>query len=119
MNSKGYISLYFYNMGYWDARYGSHTRDKNSIRNFWKSKAENPARCYVIHKCFRSYLKIPLKGNHILKFNILIIDISCSLNSEISREFICWLFARFKAYPTMDYWLEQLPIIYLTLIDRN
>ena len=62
---------------------------------------ENPARYYVIHKCFRSYLKIPLKGNHILKFNTLIIDISCSLKSEIWRvhlqKTLFWLFARFKA----------------------
>ena len=79
MNCKGCISLYFYGVGYWDPRYGSHTRDKNSIRNFRKSKVENPARYYVIHKC----LKIPLKGNHILKFNTLIIDISCFLKSEI------------------------------------
>ena len=44
MNCKGCISLYFYGVGYWDPRYGSHTRDKNSIRNFRKSKVENPAR---------------------------------------------------------------------------
>ena len=83
MNCKGCISLYFYGVGYWDPRYGSHTRDKNSSRNFRKSKVENPARYYVIPKCFRSYLKIPLKGNHILKFNTLIIDISCFLKCEI------------------------------------
>ena len=52
---------------------------------------ENPARYYVIHKCFRSYLKIPLKGDHILKFNTLIIDILCFLKT------LFWLFARFKA----------------------
>ena len=52
-------------MGYWDASYGSHTRDKNSIE-FSEIESGNPARCYVIHKCFRSYLKIPLKGNHII-----------------------------------------------------
>ena len=86
MNCKGCISLYFYGVGYWDPRYGSHTRDKNSIRNFRKSKVENPARYYVIHKCFHSYLKMPLKGNHILKFNTLIIDISCFLKSEIFAE---------------------------------
>ena len=98
MNCKGCNSLYFYGVGYWDPRYGSHTRDKNSSRNFRKSKVENPARYYVRPKCFRSYLKIPLKGNHILKFNTLIIDISCFLKSEI----FFWLFERFKAaYATM------------------
>ena len=44
---------------------------------------ENPARYYVIHKYCLSYLTIPLKGNPILKYNTLIIDISCSLKSEI------------------------------------
>ena len=107
MNCKGCISLYFYGVGYWEPRYVSHTRDKNNIRNFRKSKVENPPRYYVIYKCFRSYLKIPLKGNHILKFNTLIIDILCSLKSEIWRgdhlqKTLFLLFARFKAYPRMD-----------------
>ena len=75
MNCKGCISLYFYDVGYCDPRYGSPTRDKNSIRHCRKSKG--------------SCLKIPLKGNHILKFYTLIIDISCSLKSEISRLSIC------------------------------
>ena len=89
MNCQGCISLYVYDVGYWDPRYGPHTRDKNSIRNFRKSKVENPARYYVMHKCFRSYLKISLKGNRILKFITLIVDISCSLKSKISRKSIC------------------------------
>ena len=40
MNCNGCISLYFYDVGYWDPRYGSPPRDKNSIRHFRKSKGK-------------------------------------------------------------------------------
>ena len=60
---------------------------KNAIYDLWKSAS--PEAFYsplfaVVHYFFdRVYLKIPLKGNHIFKFNTLIIDISCFLKSEI------------------------------------
>ena len=85
---------------------------------------ENPARYYMIHKCCRTYLKIPLKGNHILKFNTLIIDISCSSKSEISRgvhlqkkKYNVLKSGSFQGLKHMQQWIiVQLPIIYFTLI---
>ena len=71
MNCKGCIFLYF---TVWDTGISDviHIRGiKFRIQNFRKSKVENQARYYVIHKCFRSYLKIQSKGNHILKFNYI------------------------------------------------
>ena len=49
----------------------------------------------MIYKRRGSYFKIPSKGNHILKFNTLLIDLACAFGSERFAENVL-LALRFK-----------------------
>ena len=40
----------------------------------------------LIHDIQTSFFKIPSKGNHILKFYTLLIDLACAFGSEIFAE---------------------------------